>query len=620
MTDLGVLWGQGDRLPDRIAPALEALARHGLSTPTENLINAIRVALMHRSFLYENQELLPKVTTTHLDALSALGSMFLLRTAAINAYERYGEVSNGLLNREANHIGMLIPGWVADTRWLRSTALLSKGLASDDLPRKAVTSLFHQLLAVLCLAGQHTVAEGLVADLYPQLPDDPNILDPKTSLQEMLSGKTLRYEYSRTGPDHAATFHAVVTDQSGRSGTGTGGNKTAAGQAAALAFIQAHCLDQLPAAPTPTSPRTPHPLTSPAGHAAEVARLQEFFALPHTARGLLSQALIHQSWAYENPKTIRETGQRDNQVLAYLGSVVTRYEYTRAITVSVLNGTGTLDDGVTTPRNETYAEALYQIKCDAGLLFGRGQAREAVSTALASNAFQAIFAAVLVATRYPPTLAEIWPDSWRSTWDLIAPGTARPEDAKPRLDKLTDHIHLTVEYRIDGYGPGHARFFRAVMDIDSAALGRLMTIAGPLERSKDHARESAAALVMAVIDALADDSPAPDVKTGLVQFLVAHLATVLAANPSLHHAWTSKRLLGLHLTCPSNRLLAWADTVDRLIDNDLGPCPIPDLAKAYATAILSSPPTQHATLSSTGSDNNGPVTQAVCTALRLAII
>jgi hypothetical protein len=46
MTDLGVLWGKGDRLPDRIAPALQTLAQHGLSKPSEDLIKGKHSALM----------------------------------------------------------------------------------------------------------------------------------------------------------------------------------------------------------------------------------------------------------------------------------------------------------------------------------------------------------------------------------------------------------------------------------------------------------------------------------------------------------------------------------------------------------------------------------------------
>lgn len=625
MTGLGVLWGKGGLLPDRAAPALQALARHGLTSPGEDLIDAIRMGLTHRSFRYENQTLLPGVAQTHLDALATLGSVFLHRTAAIDNYERYGDLASGVLYRETNHIGTLVPRWAEDAHWLRSAALLGNGLSSGDLPKKAVTGLFYQILGVLCLTDESAAAAGLVSELYPYAAARSDIFDPKTALQEIVSGKDLSYAYSRTGPDHGATYHAEVTDGSGRYGTGSGCNKTAAAQAAAWDFIQVHCLDLVPATLTPAPPRTPSPIAEPTAHMEEVTRLQKLFALPDAARGLLSQALIHQSWVYENSRVAQETQQRDNQVLAFLGKIATRYEYTRAVATSVLSKEDAIDHGIPTPRNETYVEAFRLTECEAGLLLGRGMASDTrAGTTLASDTFKALFAAVLVATGYPPTLAAAWPDPWQPIWDLIAPGQARTESAIVRLADISAFTGLSVEYRVESYGPDHDRTFRSVTDIDSAALGRLATITSPIRPRKDQAREYCAEHVIAIIEALAEDTPhiTLDLPTSLVQFLVAHLATIFATDPSRHQAWARKRLLGLHLTHSINRLLAWADAVDRLIGNDLRPCPLPDLATAYATAMRRNMPTGHADLSAeTTSDvptGDGPLIQAIHVALKRA--
>lgn len=279
--DLGVLFGKGDRLPDRSAPALQILADCGLTKPDDELVGVIRIALMHRSYLYENQDLLPGIKPKHLDALALVGSIFRRRTAAINTYQRYETATNGLLSRDVNHIDTVLPSWTAKADWFRSSTLLGKGYTTSELPRKALASLFDQLVGLLCLADESAIAEALLADLFTQARSGSEIVDPKTTLQEILSGRSLQYEYSRTGPDHAASHHAVVTDQAGRSGTGDGGNKTAASQAAALDFIQTHCLDLLPTNPLPSgAPRIPYPITTPVAHANEVARLQEIFNLP----------------------------------------------------------------------------------------------------------------------------------------------------------------------------------------------------------------------------------------------------------------------------------------------------------------------------------------------------
>jgi dsRNA-specific ribonuclease len=620
MTGLGVLWGKGGLLPGCAAPAFEALARHGLTSPGEDLTNALRLSLTHRSFRYEHQALLPGVAQAHLDALATLGSAFLHRTAAIDTYERYGDHDSGVLYRETNHIGTLIPRWAEDARWLRSAALVGHGLDPGDLPKKAVTGLFHQFLGVLCLAGESAAAAGLVTELYPYAAARLDIFDPKTALQEIMSGKDLSYTYSRTGPDHGAMYHAEVTDGRGRRGTGSGGNKGAAGQAAAWDFIQAHCPGQLPAALTPASPRTPTPITERAAHREEVTRLRELFGLPDSAEGLLSQALVHQSWAHENSRTIQETQQRDNQTLAFLGTMATRYEYTRAVTSSLLASENATGRGIPTPRNETYVDAFRLTGCGAGLLLGRGMASDArAGTALASDTFKALFAAVLVTTGYTPTLAAAWPDPWRPLWELIAPGQARPQSAINLLTGISALTGLSVEYRIESRGPDHARTFRAIADIDSPVIGRLATVTSPQEHSKALAREHCAARLITLIDVLAEDTPqiSPGPAASLAQFLVSHLATTFAANPSGHQAWARKRLLGLHLIHAPSRLLAWADAVDRLTGNDLGPCSPPDLAVAYTAAMLGTPITDHADVSSAGS-GGGLLAQAIRMAIKRA--
>ncbi|MCA1651075.1 MAG: hypothetical protein LC753_12610 [Acidobacteria bacterium] len=624
MNSLDALWEKGRNLPDVVAPALDFLKQLGLSPRDEELGNRIRLALMHRSFLYENQDLLPGVTPAHLDALTTLGSTFMRRTLAISAYRRFGDISSGLLSREVNHIGTLVPVWAANAQWLRSAALISKGLARNNLPKKVPISLFHQLIGVLCLSGEATAAEGLVDELHHHVPASPGVADPKTTLQELLPGKAIRYEYSREGEDHAATYHAVVIDEAGRRSVGSGGSKTAASQAAAWAFIEANYLDLVPAGPNPRQPRSPQPVTSHNAHEKVVLQLQELFSLPDSARGLLSQALIHQSWAYEHAQSIQEANQRDNQVLAYLGSTTTNYEYTRSLSIAILeNRSASNERKIHTQQNETLADAFHRTGCSAGLLLGRGMARESrtgISTVVTSDAFQAIVGAVHVVSRCPITLAEIWPVSWRPIWNLVAPEQVLPESTRLRLDHLADVSRLSVEYRIKAQGPDHARLFRAVIDVDSAALGRLVTIDGPFERSKTQAHEHSAARLIALLETLKEDTPnaTADTPPSLVQFLVVHLATVFAANPTWHELWARKRLLGLHLASSSARLLAWAEAVDTLIDAQLEPSLVHDLAAAYATAMRSTSRTGQNDDSDPSPGRVGSLADAVRLAIALA--
>lgn len=630
MTELGVLRGMSGRVSDRVAPVINMLTGFGLTSSDDDLVGAIHLALMHRSYLFENQNRFPGITPKHLDVLSLLGTAFQRRSTVVDSYQRQGDSTAKLLNRELNHVGSNFPAWAAEAGWLRRSALLGKGYVStEQLPKKVITSLAEQLLGVLCLAGENDIAEGLLTDLRARASSDTALSDPRTTLQEFLPDGSTRFEFSRSGPDHAPVFHAVVTDAAGRRGIGEDSNKKAAGQAAALDFIRTHCPD-LPsvAEPSISERRIPNPIVTPPVHAEQVAKLQEMFDLPLSARGLLSQALIHKSWAYENSPTVREAGQQDNQVLAFLGSQAVNYEYFLAIARAAINSEHLDLKGIATPRNSTYAEALHLTGCAAGLLLGVGQARTAeISTDLAANTFQALLGAVLAARKFPASLGESWPQSWRPVWDLIAQGSPRPEGPNTRLDTLATTMQLSVRHNIETDGPEHALRFRAKTDLDSAAIGRLITLTGTFERSKGDARARTAESLLGLIDALAEDIPTlvPNLLKTPLQFLVAHQATEFAAEPTRYRAWAQKRLFGLHLLRSPAKLVAWAEAVDRLVGNDIRPCSSQSLTSAFTAAIiqtLRAAPSQNVNnmpqlrvFDSSLPPGSGPIAHAVRTAL-----
>src|SRR5229473_2124518 len=68
--------------------ALAVLKSFGLSEPGPELRNAVAVALIHSSHLYENQIAFPSITRGLLDALSNLGLAFLRRMATVDAYQQ----------------------------------------------------------------------------------------------------------------------------------------------------------------------------------------------------------------------------------------------------------------------------------------------------------------------------------------------------------------------------------------------------------------------------------------------------------------------------------------------------------------------------------------------------
>lgn len=529
--DLGVLAASGEALPDKAAQALAALAECGLGSRDPALVGLIRVSLMHKSFLYENQAWLPGLSQKHLLILGKVGSAFQQRATAIDAYNRYGAAQHRSLSSETARVGPLSQKWSSELGWLRASVLLGNGYPEGHpLSPKMTIGLFQQLLGALCLADEVGAANGLLAGLLSRAHEDTHISDPKTLLQEILPFP-VSYEVARMGPDHDSTFHAVVSEPTGRSGTGSGKNKKDACQAAALDLIQKHFADLVPATKPGASERPePEPASEAEGHTQQIARLQEMFRLQPSARGLLSQALIHKSWIYENSKAAKEAGQQDNSALAFVGSFLLEYEYSLAAARAIIADDEPDLEGFLAQQNAAYVEAFRLTECAEGLLLGAGQSRTTgLTDSIAADSFQAIFAAISAGCGYPSSLMSCWPASWSAIWHLIAPGRPRSSSARERLAIAAQKMGLDVTYEIDEQGPDHDRFYRCTLVAGSNSTGKSISVKGTFDRSKSKAREIAAEQIMSALDSLgalaeAQIAPVNETTREVASFLSEHLA------------------------------------------------------------------------------------------------
>ncbi|MEV0731081.1 double-stranded RNA binding motif domain-containing protein [Polymorphospora sp. NPDC050346] len=581
-----MLRGKGHGLPDLVAPALGALAGAGLTTPGDELVDAVRLTLTHRSYLNDDRHRPDPPDPRYLEALETLGSIFQQHTATIAAYRNPG-ADQRHLHREVTRLAAGFPGWAARLDWLRESAVLGQSLGRGPVPDRVFAALFNRLLGLLCLVGETRTAENLMAGLLAEIRDDGGGTgNPKQLLQESLPEGSTRFEYHQEGPGHALVYHAVVTDATGRSGTGTASNKKAASQAAALDFIRTHSPGLLAAQRSAAgdSRPEPQPVDESTAHMTVVLRLRRTLRLPDRCLGLFSQALIHGSWAHENQALLRKYGQRDNQALAALGARALMYEYYLSIVRTVLL-TGAIDSlSLATPEGTMYARALELIDAGPGLLLGAGQAQQQSSVTVAAAAFQALYGAALAANDFAP-LGDRWPRSYQAAWDTIAPGGARQEDGRTRFDTLCTALDLHAQYQVSRHGPEHEPRYRTVVDLHSLATGEVVTLAGPDGRSQSVANNHAAELFLALTDSLALPVPHHVDDPAALRFLVAHQATVFAAEPALWRKWAKRKLFGLHLADAPDDLLAWAVAVDRLVDDDISPCLPDDLTAAYAYAL-----------------------------------
>ena len=556
--------------------ALMVLRKLGLSDPSLGLRNAVGVALMHSAYLGERHTVFPKVTKGLLDMLSNLGVTFLARLATIDAYQRAVWTSAGALNKDVNEVISALPDWAARQEWLLRCAALGHTFAGGTPPPRVSAHLLRRIIGVLCLAGEETVAsrllEGLLSDVRQQR--SATVIDPKTTLQDVIAPTTAVYVYEREGPDHQIVFRAIVTDTRGRRGDGLGRNKKQAAQNAALDFLQRHIPQALSSRASETAPLPARvALPEPRAHVLAVQRLRDLFGLPASATPLLSQALIHSSWAFEHRASMAKYRQQDNQLLGFVGAQAAFYEYARAVAYQIA-ADPPQEFAFRSLDNATKSSVFRRTGVASGLLLGAGQViNGGVSEEMGATAFQAIIGAVFAAKGFPDSLAQCWPTEWAPIWQIITQTTPRQADPTTLLQTAMSAMQLQAEYEFKRYGPDHDRLYQATLILGSEVLSIGTQVTGSPATTKTGAKHEASAAALGVLNRLA--RPAPELEMadatpgeiGLARFVLAHQAALFATSTVPLQRWAANKLFGLHLAASPAQLISWAGNADRLLDS-----------------------------------------------------
>ncbi|WP_327688166.1 ATP-binding protein [Streptomyces tubercidicus] len=590
---LGGLEHPAETRVSEATPAFEHLSALGLTAPRRGLRNAIALALVHSSYHYENREALPGITPVSLEAINRLGDAFLRKTAAAECYHHTPNATSGSMSKDVGGITSTFPAWTTAQKWLHKAAGLSIGLNRETLSPRTTASLFRQVVGVLCLEGEEQLAKRLLMDhISSQRREmESSLSDPKSALYEALGYEAVLYEYKRGGPEHAPVFQAAVTDNRGRAGQGNGQSKKAAAQQAALDFLQRHMPQVATAQHRATAQRKPpQEIPVPNSHVQAVDRVQHLFSLPEASCPLLSQALVHTSWAYENRSQMATCNQQDYQALAYLGSQILIYEHLLAAARHIVEDPPN-ELSFTTLPNRVYNTAFHQVGLASGLLLGAGQRSLGIPMEIGADTFQAVIGAVSTAGEFQGTLASQWPAQWAREWQLVAPTAPPPVDPTTRLGRAASAMKLRVNYEFRTSGPDQAPRFAAVAILESAALDVHFRMEGGEEAGKTPAKHSASLAVLGVLDRLADGSPARSFDgadkrdRSLARFLLAQQALVLDKAPVPTQRWVDTRLFGLHLASDSSALLNWAVGVDELLALDLPLRPGSHLRDAFRKAV-----------------------------------
>jgi ribonuclease-3 len=219
----------------------EFLARTGLSFSDRSLL---RRALTHRSYLNEHPEELQDN-----ERLEFLGDAVLDFLTGAYLYNRFPEMSEGKLTRLRAALVRTeqLAGFAAELG-VGEEMRLGRGEAEAGgrARQRLLCATFEAVIGALYLdSGLEAVrafVEPLLAQAAQRVLAEQADVDAKSLLQEWAQAELGRTPYYRTseiaGPDHARLFTVEVYIGSEVYGTGTGRNKQAAAQAAAVEALR----------------------------------------------------------------------------------------------------------------------------------------------------------------------------------------------------------------------------------------------------------------------------------------------------------------------------------------------------------------------------------------------
>lgn len=199
-------------------------------------------ALTHSSFASEND-------VESYERLEFLGDAVLELATTERIFEEMGDASEGEMTRtRASIVDETTLANVAIAINLPDSILVGVGEdRNGGRQRSSIQSdVVEAILGAVYIDGGSEAAFGVVTRLLASVINDrlaaPDLADPRSGLQEKLAqlGKTVTFEYQRTGPDHAVTYTATATVEGEIVGTGSGVSKKSAAIAAARTALDSN--------------------------------------------------------------------------------------------------------------------------------------------------------------------------------------------------------------------------------------------------------------------------------------------------------------------------------------------------------------------------------------------
>lgn len=454
----------------------------------ENALLWVRWACLHSSYLYESVPDSP-ISAAVLDLLSTLGRGWMRLAMLERIRSQRGDLTtnvevSGALASD-HHARTLLGAWVDEIQaafyGTGEATLIASGSRSS-----APESVAMQILGALALVTASQAPADALLERVSFTPPTPEP-DWGTVLNSALKRQP-EIIRSSTGPDHDKTFTVTVI-ANGLSASATGRSVKAARKAAARSYVLQYLPHAAPAAATGRA----RPSRAPRAyrgdfpqHERAVRWAQQAFEVADVA--LMSQALTHRSWVYENQAVVTAANQRDYGALATEGSEVlttlVRHHYVLQTlsTLSRLATTGATNPAVT---REVVVSLFHAMPVEAGVLRSKGMpqlsldVKEDVAQAIAAAAWRAN--GDLLMERQPLTVA-----NWIRAFEP-------PADSSTQLQRYCARLKVGYDVDYERRGPDHQSQLRAtiIFDVDGSPRCRGVWCTG-----KTLAKQAAAAAVL----------------------------------------------------------------------------------------------------------------------------
>jgi dsRNA-specific ribonuclease len=567
-----------------LSPGLvEALADIGWSRRSALAERWLRVAVMHSSYLYEQQQgtVLSALVLRMLEGLGLRWvQLFLLEEfLASEPMAEAGEQSRILASMLPS-----VGSWLSAALDVCATALLGKGEAlqtGEGRESRARTAVTWQLAGVMCLFGGSSALAGLVQNaLRDEAAHDASTrtVDWSTVLQSQVK-LPFTWAYESSGPDDSRVFRAVVTAKGGKTGAGTGKSKRAARRAAAECFCRKYLPEAVRESTRAIALKAPS--VRPVGmhkqpgesHKSAITDLCGFFELPKAAVPLLSQALTHSSWIHEHQAIAKQANQIDNKSLARLGAAVADALVAHDQVVRIVSqGLDPTEDEarLMPPAEERLQDLFNDFNLGSSLLLGAGVSGN-VRRSIAAGAMQAVLA---VAWKYRREHLLVRRPRLLDEWLRVPNGAHDPSTA---LQQMCSAFKIAYDVDHKARGSDHDKSYACTLSFEDEAGA--VAVTGPFGSDKTQAKHLVSAKVLA---AVSTSSARTEPLTSF--FLRRQIAHAESVDPrrALLRGW-----LGVsHLASADLATFGeWADSVEKVV----GPVSETDLAKMrgyYARCLL----------------------------------